>query len=318
MNVATGKIDARVLQPGETEAPLEEPRKEPSGRQGEQSDGVPESPERLIAARAVSLCVGSGKGGTGKTVVTAALAHLFSKRGRTLILDADLGVGNAHILQNVSPERTFVDVVEGSLTVRDVLVPCGGQIDLLAAGSGVPHMADLSGFELHLIARGLEELEQEYRFVLVDSAAGVSRQTMAFADASDVVLVVTTPDLTAMTDAYAFLKVLYSRRPEARALVIVNRAHDEEEAGRVYGRIADVCSRFLGRAPAMIGWVPDDRAVTRAVNRRSSVIAFDPRTEASRSMRILAVRVLEELGRERPRGLGRTLLKRVGYTNRLT
>ena len=325
INIATGKIDARALQPEDTEAPSGEPPSgepidpgEPGGDR-EPSDGGPEeSPDRLVTTRAASLCVASGKGGTGKTVVTASLAHLFSKRGRTLILDADLGVGNAHILQDVSPERTFVDVVEGSQTVRDVLLPCGGQVDLLAAGSGVPRMADLSGYEMRLIAAGLEDLEQEYRFVLVDSAAGVSRQTMTFAEASDVVLVVTTPDLTAMTDAYAFLKVLYGRRPGARALIVVNRSHDEEEALRVYERISDVCSRFLGQAPAMIGWVPDDRAVTRAVNRRTSVVALDPKTEAARSMRILAVRVLEELGRDHSRGLGRTLLKRVGYTSRLS
>jgi len=264
--------------------------------------------------RAVSLCVASGKGGTGKTVVTAALARLFAARGRTLIFDADLGVGNAHILQDVSPERTLVDVVEGQASVRDVRTRCSEAIDLVGAGSGVPRMAELSAYEMHLVAHGVQELEQEYAYLLVDSAAGISRQTVSFAEASDVVLVVTTPDLTAMTDAYALLKVLYLKRPRAVALLVVNRAEDEEEALRVDRRIADVCHRFLGAAPRYAGWIPNDPAVIRAVNHRASVVFAEPESSAARALRVLAVRVLDELGAHRPEGLGRLLLHQIGYS----
>jgi flagellar biosynthesis protein FlhG len=264
--------------------------------------------------RAASLCIASGKGGTGKTVVTAALARLCAARGRTLILDADLGVGNAHILQDVSPERTLVDVVEGRASVRDVRLRCGSAIDLIGAGSGVSRMAALSAYEMHLVAYGIGELEQEYAHLLVDSAAGISRQTVAFAEASDAVLIVTTPDLTAMTDAYAFLKVLYRRRPDAATLLLVNRASDEDEALRVERRISDVCHRFLGVAPRFAGWIPEDPAVTRAVNRRATVVSAEPDASASRALRVLSVRVLEQLAARRPRGLGRLLLRQIGYS----
>src|SRR5689334_6127075 len=116
--------------------------------------------------RAHSLCVASGKGGTGKSVVTASLSTLFARTGRTLVVDADLGVGNAHILQNLCPEHSFVDVVEGRLDVRDIRVACRPQLDLLAAGSGVSRMAGLSPHELHLMALGIEGLEQEYQHVI--------------------------------------------------------------------------------------------------------------------------------------------------------
>jgi flagellar biosynthesis protein FlhG len=271
-------------------------------------------PEARIEPRAASLCVASGKGGTGKTVVTASLARLFAARGRTLILDADLGVGNAHILQDVSPERTLVDVVEGRASVRDVRMRCGEAIDLVGAGSGVSRMAALSAYEMHLLAHGVGELEREYAHLLVDSAAGISGQTLSFAEASDVVLVVTTPDLTAMTDAYAFLKVLYRKHPDPSALLLVNRAADEDEALRVERRISDVCHRFLGAAPRFVGWIPDDPAVTRAVNHRATVVSAEPDASASRALRVVAVRVLEELGARHPRGLGRLLLRRIGYS----
>jgi len=278
-----------------------------------------DAPETIVRApgperRALSLCIASGKGGTGKTVVTAALARLFGVRGRTLILDADLGVGNAHILQDVSPERTLVDVVEGRATVGDVRTRCSETVDLVGAGSGVPRMAELSSYEMHLLAHGVGELEREYRYLLVDSAAGISRQTVSFSEASDVVLVVTTPDLTAMTDAYALLKVLYKKRPSAVVLIVVNRAEDEDEALRVDRRIADVCHRFLGASPRFAGWIPNDPAVTRSVNRRSSVITAEPDSSASRAIRVLAVRVLEELAAQHAQGLGRLLLHQIGYS----
>jgi flagellar biosynthesis protein FlhG len=265
----------------------------------------------------VSLCVASGKGGTGKSVVTASLAVLFAPRGRTLLVDADFGVGNAHILQDVSPPATCVDVVEGRLTVREALTPCGKSVDLLAAGSGVPRMAELSGYELHLLASGLRELEHEYRYVLIDSAAGVSHQTISLARASDVTLIVTTPDLTAMTDAYAFLKLLFAGRAGTRALLLVNRASGPDEAEEVTRRIARVGERFLGAAPRCIGWLPHDPAVSACVNRRGAPVHLEPGAEVSRSLRRIAVAIAEELNQVQPKGIGVELQREVGYAARL-
>jgi len=279
-------------------------------------EASPEQAGESERPRAVSLCIASGKGGTGKSIVTASLAALFAPRGRTLIVDADFGVGNAHILQDVSPESTCVDVVEGGKSVRDALTACGKNVDLLAAGSGVPRMSELSSYELHVLASGLRELEHEYRFVLVDSAAGVSPQTMAFARASDVTLIVTTPDLTAMTDAYAFLKLLFAGRAGTRALLLVNRAANAEEADEVTRRIARVGERFLGAAPRCIGWLPHDPLVSACVNRRGTVVHLEPGAEVSRSLRLIAAALAEELAPLPSKGLGEELQREVGFTAR--
>jgi flagellar biosynthesis protein FlhG len=266
--------------------------------------------------RPVSLCVASGKGGTGKSIVSAALSALFAPRGRTLLIDADFGVGNAHILQDVSPRATCVDVVEGRESVRAALVSCGKELDLLAAGSGVPRMSEMSSYELYLLASGLGEVEDEYRYVLIDSAAGVSHQTLAFARAADATLIVTTPDLTAMTDAYAFLKLLFAGRAGTRALLLVNRAAGAEEAEEVTRRIARVGERFLGMAPRCIGWLPHDPAVSACVNRRGSVVALEPGAEVSRSLRRISAAIAEELGQVQPKGFADELQREVGYAAR--
>jgi flagellar biosynthesis protein FlhG len=178
-------------------------------------------------------------------------------------------------------------------------------------------MAELSSYEMHLLASGLREVEEDYRYVIVDSAAGVSHQTMAFARACDATLIVTTPDLTAMTDAYAFLKLLFAGRAGARAFLLVNRAAGQEEADEVTRRIARVGERFLGTAPRCIGWLPQDPAVSASVNRRGSVVALEPGAEVSRSLRQIGSALAEELGRVSVRGFGHELQREVGFVARL-
>ncbi|MBL8858104.1 MAG: P-loop NTPase [Planctomycetes bacterium] len=283
------------------------------------SDSFPGGPEPhpgsvptragMHRVRGGSLCVASGKGGTGKSVVTASLATLMSRAGRTLIVDADMGVGNAHILQGVAPEHSFVDLVEGRCGVRDIRATCGENLDLLAAGSGVSRMAALSSWEMHLVAGGIEEIEGEYAHVIVDSAAGISNQTVALAAACDLVLIVTTPDITALTDAYAFLKVLFMRSPECAPLFVVNRASSFEEGVQVAERLCGVARRFLRREPRCVGVLPDDRAVVRCVNSRAPVVAREPDSPFAKAVTLVHGRLQTELSREAGRGLGQSLLR---------
>lgn len=274
-------------------------------------------PVARLGPRPHSLCIASGKGGTGKSIVSAALATHFAERGRTLLVDADFGVGNAHILQDVAPELTCVDVVEGRACVREALVSCGPGLDLLAAGSGVPGMAELTTCELEILAGGIAECEDDYRTVLVDSAAGVSHQTLSFAHACDALLVVTTPDLTAMTDAYAFLKLFFAARAGARAFLLVNRAAHAEEAEEVTRRIARVGERFLGTAPRCVGWLPHDPVVSACVNRRGPVTRLEPGSEVARALRVVAGVLEAELGAAVARGFGGELVRETGRSARL-
>jgi len=201
--------------------------------------------------------------------------------------------------------------------VREVLVHARPQLDLLAAGSGVSRMAGLSNFEMHLIACGLESLERDYQLVLIDSAAGISSQTVAFAAASDVVLIVTTPDVTALTDAYAFLKVFTQRRADCVPLFVVNRAADVAEAESVAERFRAVARKFLSREPRSIGWIPEDRAVVRSVSAREPVVASEPDSPAAQALQRIAVELQQELAAHHARGLGRQLLRTVGYTPKI-
>lgn len=262
---------------------------------------------------ASSVCVVSGKGGTGKSLVTASLARLLATRGRTLVFDADLGCANAHILHDVHPERSFIDVVEGRLAVRDIVTPCGAGLDLLPGGSGFARLAGLTDYELHLVGKGLEELEGDYRYLVVDSAAGLSNQTVTFAAACDLVLLVTTPDVTAMTDAYAFLKVFVRKNPVAMPLLVVNRCTEREEAEHAARRISDVSRKFLGRDIACLGALPEDRAAFRCTQRRTPVTVGEPDGPLASALRDLERSVVQELARVPARGAGAELVRAVHF-----
>lgn len=287
------------------EEPVEQPRTASQALNGRAG--------RSSSSRAASVCVASGKGGTGKSVVAASLARLFSTRGRTLIVDADMGVGNAHILQDVSPEHSFVDVAGGRCSVEAALVSCSEGLDMIGAGSGVSRMASLSHYEMHLIATGLENLDIRYDYTLVDSAAGISEQTVSFAVSCDLVLVVTTPDPTAMTDAYAFIKVLLGRKPDACPLLLVNRVNDDSEGVRVAERIGQVCLKFLAQDPRWLGSIPEDRAVLRSVSARRPLVDYEPGSDPALALHALSVPLLDELERQAHRGLGANLLRTVGF-----
>ncbi|MEE2941406.1 MAG: P-loop NTPase [Planctomycetota bacterium] len=264
------------------------------------------------SSRAGSICVVSGKGGTGKSSVSASLAALLARHGRTLLLDADLGCANAHILQDVHPEHTFADVIAGLVDLESIVTPCANGVELLAGGSGFARLAGLKAFELEMIGRGLLRLEPSYEHLVVDSAAGLSRQTVAFAAACDASLLLTTPDVTAMTDAYAFLKV-FVRQCTAQGIarpmpfLVVNRARSPEEAQQVARKLQDVVAKFLGARIELLAVLPDDRAAFRAIQRRSAVVDSEPDSELSRAITKLQRLIVARLARTETRAAGARL-----------
>ncbi len=283
-------------------------RRSASEKGGERSR-TPLPIDRVEAhATGKTLCVVSGKGGTGKSMISASLATLLARRAPTLLFDADLGVGNAHILQGVSPKQTVADVLCGRVSVRDALQACGSGLQLLAGGSGIAQLANLHSSEIDLLAAGLSEVEPDFAYFLVDSAAGLSRQTMAFAAASDLVLLVTTPAVTSLTDAYAFLKVLWARSPGTPVRVVLNRVHHESEGHEAAERLSSVAKRFLGQDLLCIATLPEDPSAFRATQERRPVVRCAEPSPLVTGLRELEGLVRAELGNVAHRGFGGRLL----------
>src|SRR5438105_14080714 len=197
--------------------------------------------------RASVIAVTSGKGGVGKSNVAVNLAIKFASAGKNVVLlDADLGLANADVLCNIHLPGNLSHVIARKKELRDVMVRAPGGFHLIGGASGLARMADLTDFDRQRLVDALGELEQRCDIILIDTGAGISPNVLSFTRAADHVLIVTTPEPTAITDAYAVIKVISRDGSPRRLSLLVNQARGPAEALVVHERIAKVAQQFLG------------------------------------------------------------------------
>ncbi len=258
--------------------------------------------------RARVITVASGKGGVGKSNIAVNLAIRLSMMGRKVVLlDADLGTANADVLCDLKPVIGLAHVVAGRAEINEAVIDAPGGFHLLPGASGLAGMAGLSEYEHSRLIRQIRRLEDDYDLVLIDAGAGVSPNVVNFVLAADQLLVVTTPEPTAVTDAYALIKVVTRQGGACDIRLLVNQARDVEEARRVFARIDSVCRRFLRISPRYAGHVLADPRVSAAVRRRSPFVLSSPSCDASVCVGQLAHRM--DRGAIKKRGAG--LLRRM-------
>jgi flagellar biosynthesis protein FlhG len=232
----------------------------------------------------------------GKTSLATNLAIACARRGRrVLLVDGDLSMANVDLLLGVSPRLHLGDVVFGRASLEEIVLTTSDGVRLLPAGSGVEELADLDDFRRGTLLRELARLESEADLLVLDTGSGVSRQSMHFARAADQVLIVTTPEPTAFTDAYATLKILGRGRLAGRPGLIVNMAASAEEGVETERRIREVAERFLRIRPQYFGHVLLDSAVGQAVRQQRPLLQAFPGSPASACIERLAERLLLEV-----------------------
>ena len=244
-----------------------------------------------LRAPARTLAIASGKGGVGKTSVSVNLAVQLARRGRRVVLlDADLGTANADVICNVRAPRTLAHLIDGRCSIEELVIPVPGGFHLVPGASGLAHMADLDGPRLSRLTHGLSRLEDAADIILIDTGAGVGPGVLGFCAAAEDVLVVTTPEPTAVTDAYALIKTLHAQGSSHHLNLLVNMVRGADEARSVYERIAGVSERFLRVRPQFAGGVCRDEAVSQAVLRREPFALTGPRGRAASDVMQLAER----------------------------
>lgn len=259
------------------------------------------SQDASVPVRAIA--VASGKGGVGKTNVVANLALALRRRGRrVIVIDADLGLANLDTLLGVNPRATLRHVLHGACPMRDVLVEGPGGIQLVPAASGFEDLTQLTDAQRLLLLEQVDSLEGSFDILLLDTGAGISPNVLFFATAAHETLVVVTPEPTALTDAYALVKVLSTRYAEQRFGVLVNMARGEFEAKRTFTHLSRVAERFLHVSLRYAGWLPFDPEVPEAVRRQRAVLDLAPGAPVSRAFDALAERMLADPHTEIPKG----------------
>jgi flagellar biosynthesis protein FlhG len=260
--------------------------------------------------RARVIAVTSGKGGVGKSNVSVNLAVKFASCGKEVVLlDADLGLANADVLCNVELPTNLAHVIARRKTLMEVMVRAPGGFGLIGGASGLARMADLTDYDRQRVIDSLADLEDQTDLILVDTGAGISPNVLTFTNAADHVLVVTTPEPTAITDAYAVIKVVCKGRPDLPISLLVNQARTAQEGKVVYERIAAVARQFLSVRVLDAGHVTSDPQVPAAVRRRIPFLLAAPDCPAAQCICAVASRLEGSIGPIQNGGFFRRLLR---------
>src|SRR4051794_7891353 len=248
-------------------------------------NSAPDAAPGAERAGANVIAVTSGKGGVGKSNIAVNLAIQFAAAGRDVVLlDADLGLANADVLCNINLTSNLSHVIARKKELRDVLVPAPGGFRLIGGASGLARMADLTDFDRQRLVDALAELERQTDIILIDTGAGISPNVLSFTRCADHVLIVTTPEPTAITDAYAVIKVISKDNAGRRVSLLVNQVLSPAEGWIVFERIAAVAKQFLNVVVLDAGFVPADDQVPLAVRRRQPFVLASPRCPAAQSV----------------------------------
>jgi len=251
------------------------------------------------APRARVLCVASGKGGTGKSILASNLAVLRARRGqRVLLVDFDAGLANAHLLLGLAPQHDLSHVLQGQVRAEDALVAGPAGVALLSGGVGRHILANPTRRELDRLFKALRPLEDQFDLIVIDHGAGVSYATVTHLAAASTLLIVTNHEVTALSDGYALYKRAHLANPGICVGLVVNRAPDEERARSAWERFHGASRRFLGHAPELVGYVPYDLAVMRSVEMRVPVTLLEPECSAARAIDAVSRWAPIDLGRE--------------------
>jgi len=271
-------------------APAAEHLKVVGGHAAEPEAG--DHPSRWSRPEVCTIAVASGKGGVGKSNLAANVAVALGERGaKVLLVDCDFFQANLDLLLGLHPRHDLQHVLSGEKTLEEIVTPGPANVTLVPAASGAPELAELDDFRFELLLRGIGQLAASADLVVLDLASGISRQVTSFCLAADEVLVVTSPEMPAFSDAYALIKVLHARGLQHPPRLVVNQSTSGEEAEETAHRIRLVARRFLQLDVNVLGAVPYDAAIPHAVRRQEPVVTAFPQSPAAAAYRAIAAQL---------------------------
>jgi flagellar biosynthesis protein FlhG len=244
------------------------------------------------------IAVTSGKGGVGKSNLALNLAIELQRLGKMcLVLDADMGLANIHLLAGLAPSPGLREIIAADRPLAELIVEGPEGIGIIPGGSGVLELADSNRQQRFKIIRALEQIERQAEIILVDTAAGMGLAVRDFLLAADELLFVLTPDITSLADAYGLLKTLHQVGdhfpPTTPIYAVVNMAETLRQAATTASRFSSCARQFLDREVQNIGYILRDATVGAATARQAPYTVFRPQARVSRNTRNVAMALLK-------------------------
>ncbi|AUG51979.1 MinD/ParA family protein [Thalassospira marina] len=241
------------------------------------------------------IAIASGKGGVGKTWFAISLCHALALHElKALLFDGDLGLANIDIQLGLMPKHDLGSVISGRLALRDAITEFeDGGFDIVAGRSGSGTLANLSTARLQALSDDLLQTGKSYDKVLIDLGAGVDQGVRQMTSLANTVIVLTNGDPTALTDAYAFIKVTHMARPKTDIRVVVNLAKDKKEGEAIYGKLLKACEGFLKISPPLLGVIRADSKVSECIRNQTPLLTRHPNSNAAQDIEAIATRLIE-------------------------
>jgi len=232
------------------------------------------------------IAIASGKGGTGKSFLVTNLAVALHHMGRRVaVVDCDFGLGNAHLLFGVNPRYSLHHLLTGMTSLGEVLTPTPYGPSLVAGGSGIRSLAEFEESQFVQLAHGLGAVARDHDVVLLDCAAGISTQSLWTILGAEHVVLVTNPEIAALTDAYALVKCIARNERCPDVHLVVNRVPEVGQGKPTFDRLAEVTRRFVGRSLHYLGEIAENPAVSHRRLGQPPLIVSHPECNEAKAIR---------------------------------
>ena len=254
-----------------------------------------------LSTRVISVT--SGKGGVGKTAIVANIGLCLARAGsRVLILDADLGLANIDVVFGLTPAYNLNHFFSGEADLESIMVKGPHDIRILPAGSGLQSFIQLESDHKLKLLDGLDSLNIDFDYLLIDTEAGISENVTYFTTAAQEIILITTPDPTSITDVYALMKLLSTRYHEKHFNLVVNMVLNEDEALGVYRKLSIVSNRYLDISIDYLGSIPSDPQMSEAIRKQHAIVELFPNSISAAAFHALAERLARMTRRRDPKG----------------
>lgn len=241
--------------------------------------------------KAKTLAVISGKGGVGKSNFSLNFAISLAKKGKKILLfDMDIGMGNIDILMGQHAKYSIVDFFENGQSLQDIVSVGPEQVAYITGGTGLTNLFTLDERKFSRFTEEFNEFLKRYDYIIFDMGAGINEDSIKFLLCVDELIVIATPEPTAIMDAYSVMKYLHSINNELPYFLVCNRVFSQKEGKETAIRMLNALKKFLNKEATVLGYLPDDRIVTAAVSKQVPFILYEPKAEISKAIVNLASR----------------------------
>lgn len=246
-------------------------------------------------ARTKFISITSGKGGVGKSTIAANLGYSLNKLGYKIgVFDADIGLANLDLIFGIKTSKNLLHALKGEARFEEIIYEIEKDLYLIPGDSGeeiLKYAENIGVFE-HFINE--IALLDDLDFIIIDTGAGIGGINQAFLNSSDLVIVVTMPDPSAITDAYATIKINAKMRDEV--YMIMNMVRSQKEAAAIFSKMQLIASKNIKNLRLFnLGYISSSSNITKANRAKKLILKEEPHSKAAQEIESIAVELLRVL-----------------------